>query len=689
MFRELSIEGLEMEVVNRPLTFKKPAKTSRDVMTEKPNYYLKATDNTGKTVMGECSLIPGLSLESEQDAVDELNRLAAGTSLSMRDVPLELPSVRFAVEMILIEFCNVQLESGFSKGRRGLDINGLVWMDNTNSMLRQLDSLVKRGFKTIKIKVGALPFNKELELLSEVRRRCPVGEYILRVDANGAFHKDTVDKLNALDEFQLHSIEQPITAGNTVVMSEVCRLSTVPIALDEELIGVFSKEDKKALLKEIRPDYVVLKPSLIGGLSETTEWIEVANKLSIGWWVTSALESNVGLTAIANWTGWLVEHFKEGELTVSGLGTGSLYSNNIESDLEIIEGKLWHKSAGKLCIDDRTWKLDLEGAREFYGDTFREAWTDDLASFLLEWFESDNDIECRTSGSTGKPKIIKHTRAALTSSAEDTLKFFCLARKSKIILALPTEFIAGKMMVIRAITGNHDLIAVSSNLETLWDSNADFVALTPHQLSKIKKKSTPKSFPSVKTILLGGSPVSDDLLSIIPSDINVYEGYGMTETITHVALRKRVAGILPKPYKALPGVRFKKTDDNRLVISAEKRNVTDLVTDDIIDLQDSESFDWLSRASNIINSGGIKFIPEELERKLRTVINHDLLIYSVDDRQLGEKIMLQLECCDDHGEESNDVIYKRIRSVLIGKEVPKDIVWGPILRDQAGKAIRK
>ena len=157
MFRELSIEGLEMEVVNRPLTFKKPAKTSRDVMTEKPNYYLKATDNSGKTVMGECSLIPGLSLESEQDAVDELNRLAAGTSLSMRDVPLELPSVRFAVEMILIEFCNVQLESSFSKGRRGLDINGLVWMDNTNSMLRQVDSLVKRGFKTIKIKIGALP----------------------------------------------------------------------------------------------------------------------------------------------------------------------------------------------------------------------------------------------------------------------------------------------------------------------------------------------------------------------------------------------------------------------------------------------------------------------------------------------------------------------------------------------------
>ena len=685
MFRDLCFEGLDMEVVKRPLLFKKPAKTSRDVMTEKPCYYLKATDKYGKTVLGECSMIPGLSMESENDAVAELNRIAAGSSLRMSDVPRELPSVRFAVEMVLMEVCNVQLESEFSKGRMGLEINGLVWMDNMQSMLSQVDSLVKRGFKTIKLKVGALPREEELELLREVRRRCPAGEYTLRVDANGAFHKAPLDKLNDLDEFQLHSIEQPIHSGNTGAMSELCSLTPVPIALDEELIGMYTKEEKEALLKEIGPDYIVLKPSLIGGLSEATEWIEVANSLSIGWWVTSALESNIGLTAIANWTGWLVEHYEGGELTVSGLGTGSLYLNNSDSDLDIIEGELWQNSVGALIHDKKRWRLDAEGVREFYSDKLREPWTEDLASFLVQWFDSDNDIECMTSGSTGKPKRIKHTREALISSAEDTLQFFDLKRKSKLILVLPIEFIAGKMMVIRAITGNHDLIAINSNLETLWDINADFVALTPHQLSIIKKNCTQEAFPPVATILFGGSPVSDAVLNGIPSEINIFEGYGMTETITHVALRKRVHGISPSPYLALPGVSFRKTDDNKLVISAEKRKIKDLVTDDIIELHDYESFTWVSRASNIINSGGIKFIPEELERKLRTVIHYELVICGTEDSELGERIVLKIDC----GEEAEDMINEKIRSVLVGKEVPKEIVWGPILRNKSGKIIRK
>ena len=685
MFRDLSFDGLEMEVVKRPLIFKRPAKTSRDVMTEKPCYYLKATDKSGKTVLGECSLIPGLSLESENDVVEELNRLAAGSSLRMRDVPHELPSVRFAVEMVLIEFCNARLESEFSKGRKGLEINGLVWMDKIKSMLGQVDSLVERGFKTIKLKVGALPFEEELELLREVRRRCPVGEYSLRVDANGAFHKDTLESLNSLEEFQLHSIEQPIPAGNEGTMSELCNKSAVPIALDEELIGVFSKEDKISLLKGISPDFIVLKPSLIGGLSEATEWIEVANDLSIGWWVTSALESNVGLTAIAKWTGWIVEKFEAEDVTVSGLGTGSLYTNNIDSDLEIINGDLWQKSGGELIVDNIKWRLDAIGAREFYQDKSRDPWTDDLAGFLIQWFESDNELECMTSGSTGKPKVIKHTREALIASAKDTLQFFNLESRSKLILALPIEFIAGKMMVVRAIIGNHDLIAVNSTLETLWDIDADFVALTPHQLSKITKKMTPASFPSVKTILLGGSPASDHQLCGIPSHINVYEGYGMTETITHVALRKRVHGVSPPPYKVLAGVSFEQTSDNRLVISAINRNVKSLITDDIIELHDAQSFSWVSRASNIINSGGIKFIPEEIERKLRSVINHELVVYGVEDGELGERIVLHIEC----SKQDEEQLYDKIRPVLEGKEVPREIRWGHLERNKSGKIIRQ
>jgi L-alanine-DL-glutamate epimerase-like enolase superfamily enzyme len=685
MFRDLSFDGLEMEVVKRPLIFKRPAKTSRDVMTEKPCYYLKATDKTGKTVLGECSLIPGLSLESEDDVVKELNRIATGSSLRMRDVSREMPSVRFAVEMVLIEFCSARLVSEFSNGRKGLEINGLVWMDSMKSMLGQVDSLVERGFKTIKLKVGALPFEEELKLLREVRRRCPVGEYTLRVDANGAFHKDTLESLNALGEFQLHSIEQPIPAGNACTMSEICSLSSVPIALDEELIGVFSKEEKISLLKGISPDFIVLKPSLIGGLSESTEWIEVANDLSIGWWVTSALESNLGLTAIADWTGWIVEKFEAEDVTVSGLGTGSLYTNNSDSDLEIIDGELWQKDGGELIIDNRKWRLDAGGARRFYDDKLRHPWTNGLASFLIKWFESANQIESMTSGSTGKPKVIKHSRVAIIASANDTLQFFNLENRSKLILALPIEFIAGKMMVIRAITGNHDLIAVNSNLEKLWDIEADFVALTPHQLSKITKNRTLASFPSVKTILLGGSPASDRLLSLIPSHINVYEGYGMTETITHVALRKRVHENTPPPYKALAGVSFEKTSDNRLVISARNRNVKSLITDDIIELHDAQSFSWISRASNIINSGGIKFIPEEIERKLRTVINHELVIYGAEDGELGERIVLHIEC----SEQDEEQLDEKIRTVLDGKEVPREIRWGNIDRNKSGKIIRQ
>jgi O-succinylbenzoate synthase len=209
-------------------------------------------------------------------------------------------------------------------------------------MKQQIEEKLAQGFACVKLKIGAIDFDKELGLLRYIRQHFTPDQVEIRVDANGAFGLDTaLDKITQLSEFDIHSIEQPIQKNNTDKMSDLCKKTPLPIALDEELIGVFTIEEKELLLQKIRPQYIILKPSFIGGFRGTQEWIALAKKHQIGWWVTSALESNIGLNAIAQWT------FLQDNLMPQGLGTGALYTNNFDCPLDVSQGQLWYKKANE------------------------------------------------------------------------------------------------------------------------------------------------------------------------------------------------------------------------------------------------------------------------------------------------------------------------------------------------------
>ena len=228
-------------------------------------------------------------------------------------------------------------ENAFSNGIEGVLMNGLIWMGTYESMISQVEEKLSQGYTTIKMKVGAIDFEKECRVLESIRMRFSKEEIALRVDANGAFEKDNVfEKLTKLATYDLHSIEQPISAKQLELMHQICAHSPIPVALDEELIGIFDYRKKYDLLKKIKPAYIILKPSLLGGFQHTSDWIEIAGRLGIGWWITSALESNIGLNAIAQFTA------KFNNPLPQGLGTGQLYINNIDSPLVVRDGNLYY-----------------------------------------------------------------------------------------------------------------------------------------------------------------------------------------------------------------------------------------------------------------------------------------------------------------------------------------------------------
>jgi o-succinylbenzoate synthase len=357
-----------MAVIEHPLVFKVPAQTSRDTLRNKPTWFLVAEDGQGRVGVGECSLILGLSPESEAVARTMLHDIATKGVLDAMDVPASCPAVRFAVETAAWDLAqggsgNIAT-SPFSSGSQGIDINGLVWMGNTDSMRTQFDHLVQRGFTTLKCKVGALDWNLEHSVLREFRERCPATEFTLRVDANGAFSKlssdDTARRLDALAELEVHSIEQPLMPSDLDGLAELAEQPAVPIALDESLIGVTSLADRMRLLDHVRPQHLVLKPSLVGGLDGATVWSKLAEQRDMGWWVTSALESNVGLSAIAQWVAVQPAVSDAESPLPQGLGTGGLFTNNIPGKLEVREGQLHTMSQS--ARDETRWRNALQGA---------------------------------------------------------------------------------------------------------------------------------------------------------------------------------------------------------------------------------------------------------------------------------------------------------------------------------------
>lgn len=326
------------------LHFKNPSGTSRGVLTDKESWFLILEQN-GKKGIGECGLLRGLSADDRPDYEERLQWVCQNIALGEKQLwenLTEFPSIQFGVEMAFRSLASKNpfqlFESEFTEGKKSIPINGLVWMGDEAFMRQQIQEKIAAGFDCVKLKIGAINFEKECELLGSIRSEFNAKQIEIRVDANGAFSSEYVlDKLNQLSEFELHSIEQPIRKNQHDRMAELCKISPIPIALDEELIGVFSLAEKEALLQKIQPQFIILKPSFVGGFRGSREWISLAEKYSIGWWITSALESNVGLNAIAQWTYTLQNKMPQ------GLGTGALYTNNFDCPLEVSQGRLWYR----------------------------------------------------------------------------------------------------------------------------------------------------------------------------------------------------------------------------------------------------------------------------------------------------------------------------------------------------------
>ncbi len=325
------------------LNFKSPSGTSRGVLNTKETYFLIVKSEEGFGV-GECGLLRGLSIDDRPDYEEELIGVCENIDLGLGEANLyealqEFPSIQFGVETAFKSLNSKNpfelFPSQFTCGEASIPINGLVWMGDKSFMKEQIAEKLKQGFTCIKMKIGAIDFKTELELLKSIRKEFSASEVELRVDANGAFSpKEALEKLKVLSDLQLHSIEQPIKQGQWQEMARLCEETPFPIALDEELIGIFSEEEKRKLLDTIKPQFIILKPSLIGGFRGSDTWINHAEKHSAGWWITSALESNVGLNAISQYT------FTKNSKLPQGLGTGSLYTNNIDSPLKILNGTL-------------------------------------------------------------------------------------------------------------------------------------------------------------------------------------------------------------------------------------------------------------------------------------------------------------------------------------------------------------
>lgn len=326
------------------LKFKRPSGTSRGVLKTKESWFIKI-ETEDKFGIGECGLLKGLSIDPLEKFEDALKWTCDHIHLGLDNLYDELrdyPSIQFGLEMAFQSFASADpyllYPSEFTDGKQGMVINGLIWMGEKSFMKTQIQDKIQQGFSCIKLKIGAIDFEAELELLKYIRSEFSASDIEIRVDANGAFAiDDALDKLKRLSDYELHSIEQPIAKGQWDQMAELCKQTPLPIALDEELIGLKDVTNKQEALLTIKPHYIILKPSLIGGFQGTKEWIDLANQNNINWWMTSALESNIGLNAIAQFT------FVQDSNMPQGLGTGGLYTNNIESPLTIVGEKIMYK----------------------------------------------------------------------------------------------------------------------------------------------------------------------------------------------------------------------------------------------------------------------------------------------------------------------------------------------------------
>lgn len=351
----------KFEIYPRKLIFRQPAGTSRGVYTERKVWYVVVRcEKTGRMGIGECAPLPDLSCDARADYAAKLTELCLK---SVEGVAIDYeafrpyPSMLFGVETALQHLRSGSFDlfsSSFATGRKTIQINGLIWMGSFAEMSARLAQKVEKGFRCIKIKIGAIDFERELQLIAQLRNEFCAKQIELRLDANGAFSPaDALTKLDQLAKYDIHSVEQPIRAGQWKEMARICQQSPIDIALDEELIGINHYAQKAEMLAATQPTYIILKPSLHGGLYGSDEWIELANNQNIKWWATSALESNIGLNAIAQWAA------SKNPLLPQGLGTGQLFTTNAPIPL-VIEGDGIKMNASKMPSTEEVMSFVLQ-----------------------------------------------------------------------------------------------------------------------------------------------------------------------------------------------------------------------------------------------------------------------------------------------------------------------------------------
>ncbi len=665
-----------LRVVPRTFKFKQPAGTSRGVYHERRVWYIvmKSTDpQLPFTGLGECAPLHDLSCDYDdhyeerlREVCREVERTQNLDSRKLRHLPSMLFGLECAFRSAAGSIGGDYLRlypSDFTRGKRGIPINGLVWMGTFDEMCRRMEEKLEKGFRCVKIKIGAIDFDSELELLRRLRSRYSRETIELRVDANGGFSPaDAPRRLQQLAAFDIHSIEQPIRQGQWDDMARLCADTPIPIALDEELIGVNDFDRKVQLLETIRPQYVVLKPTLHGGLTGAAEWMALARERGIGSWITSALESNVGLNAIAQWCAAI-----DGETTFpQGLGTGQLFVENFDKA-----------------------PLRIEGDCLWYGEPKQREFLREIDEFTQRWQTPTPTVTVQTSGSTGAPKQMEVEKVRMWDSALTTLGALGLSEGNTALLCMPLKYIAGQMMLVRTFAGNLQLIPVAPTSRPFASLHQapDFAAITPMQAFESLRHPHDRSvMRRTLCTIIGGGAVSPELESQLRHFPNpVYSTYGMTETLSHIALRRLSGPSASDAYRPLDGVEVSLSEEGTLQIYAPKVCAERLTTNDLAELLPDGTFRILGRRDNVVCSGGIKLHLEPLETQLAPVLPVPFVLTSVADESLGEALTLLYEAEAD----MEQTLTALCREALGKYEVPRHFFRiGSLPRTETGKPAR-
>lgn len=646
-----------LRILPRTLQFKQPAGTSRGVYRTRQVWYIvvsSADPQIRFTGLGECAPLYDLSCDYNEHYEETLRRICREVEQTQNldaEQWRDYPSILFGLQTAFRSAAgSLQGDyrklypSAFTRGQEGIPINGLVWMGNYEEMCRRMEEKLDQGFRCVKLKIGAIDFESELALIRQLRSRFGSETVELRVDANGGFTPDEAPRrLEELSRYDIHSIEQPIRQGQWEEMRKLCASTPLPIALDEELIGVNDPQRKAELLDTIAPQYIVLKPSLHGAITGAAEWISLARERRIGYWVTSALESNVGLNAIAQWCAAIHDHIDMPQ----GLGTGQLFVQNFEQA-----------------------PLHIEGDCLWYGDARQRQFLHEIEEFKQHWLDESPTLTVQTSGSTGTPKPMEAGKVNMWNSALATIQALGLQEGNTALLAMPLRYIAGQMVLVRSFAASLQLIPVaptSHPYATLHEA-PDFAALTPMQVFESLKVPHERSLlRRTFCLIIGGgalSPALEHELRRFPHE--VWSTYGMTETLSHIALRRINGSEASDSYRPLPGVRISLSDEGTLQIDAPAIHDGVLTTNDLVEILPDGSFRILGRRDNVICSGGIKLQIETIEKKL-SILGRPCQVTALPDDRLGETVTLLYTGSDWTPEEWE----AQCRQLLDAYEVPR------------------